>query len=48
VPDPVPVLVDEIHGALAADDQRQPAPVVTVIEPLPPIEPTVTLVGETA
>jgi hypothetical protein len=47
VPDPVPVLVDEIHGALAADVHRQPAPVVTVIDPLPPDEPTLTVVGET-
>jgi hypothetical protein len=47
VPDPVPVLVEEIQGALAADSHLQPAPVVTVSDPLPPVAPTFTVIGDT-
>jgi hypothetical protein len=36
VPGPVPVLVDEIQGALAAANQLHPADVSTVIDPLSP------------
>jgi hypothetical protein len=45
VPEPAPTVS---HEALDVVFHEQPAPAVTVVEPLPPDVPTLALVGENA
>jgi hypothetical protein len=45
VPEPLPMVS---HAALEVVFHAQPAPAVTVVEPLPPDVPTLALVGESA
>jgi S1-C subfamily serine protease len=47
VPGPLPVVVDAIHGALAAAIQLQPGAVSTVIDPLSPAAAALIESGDT-